>query len=192
MTAQTAEERMRVLAEKLWNDADIGTIVQAKAKELFPDAKTNADVIDPLVAPIRKQTDELAKELREMREERAAERRASDEAKTKQTLQEALESARKAYNLTEEGFDKMVSRMKETGNFTDAESAAAWVASKAPPTDVKGPTFGNKRNNFFGVGKYDESMKSLHNDPQGYMDEQLQEFVSNPDKYVADTFGTAA
>jgi hypothetical protein len=189
---QTATDRMKALAEALWNDAELGVKVQAKAKEMFPDAKTNADVIDPLIAPYRKQQEELSKQLSEMREERAAERRASEEQRTKQTLEQALESARKNYSLTEEGFDKMVSRMKETGNYSDADAAAAWVASKAPPKDVKGPTYGAKRMNLFGVGKYDESMKALHQDPLQYLDDQLEEFVSNPDKYVAETFGTAA
>lgn len=189
---QTVEQRMKMLAEALWNDSELGARVQAKAKEMFPDAKTNADVIDPILNPLRAENKKLAERLEKFEQERADEKRSADESKQKQTLEAALESARKNYSLTEEGFDKMVSRMKETGNYSDADAAAAWVASKTPPKDVKGPTFGTKKMNLFGVGKYDESMKELHRDPLDYLDNQLEEFAANPDKYVADTFGAAA
>jgi hypothetical protein len=34
--AQTADQKMKILAEALWNDAELGEKVQAKAKALFP------------------------------------------------------------------------------------------------------------------------------------------------------------
>ena len=73
-----------------------------------------------------------------------------------------------------------------------AEAAAAWVASKTPPKQTAGPTWAPQSLNLFGSKNYDENLASLHRDPQGFMDQQLTEFVSDPDKYVADTFGRVA
>lgn len=188
----TTEQRMKILAEALWNDSELGAKVQAKAKELFPDAKTNADVIDPLLNPLRKQNEKLAEDLKALRDEREAERRAADEGKTKQALQTQLDAARGEYHLSEDGYNAMIDRMKETNNFTDASAAAAWVVSKAPPVSPKGPTFATKRANFFGVGKYDEKMKDLHADPVGFMDSELEEWACDPDRYVSETLGAAA
>ena len=37
--------------------------------------------------------------------------------------------------------------------------------------------------------KFDEAFAELHRDPQEYMDNQLSIFASDPDAYVAETFG---
>jgi len=37
-----------------------------------------------------------------------------------------------------------------------------------------------------------ETVKLLHSDPEAYQDQQLGEFLKDPDKYVRDTFGAAA
>ena len=190
--ANVVDERMKAAFTALWNDGELGPAVQAFTKKLIPDAKTDADVIDPHLAPLRQENKKLAEKLERIEADRAEERKAADEARTKHSLESMLEAARKNYALTEEGFDKMVARMKETGNFSDADAAAAWVASKAPPANVKGPTFGPRRMNLFGVGKHDEQMKSLHGDPVQFIDDQLEEWAADPAKYVAETLGTAA
>jgi hypothetical protein len=196
MPELTEEQRLnanyKALVEALWNDQELGAKVQAKAKQVIPGARTNADIVDPWLNPLREENSRLAKQMDELRAERAAEKRAQEESSQKHNLETALANARKSYSLTDEGFDQMVSRMKETGNYSDADAAAAWVASKAPPKEVAGPSWGPPQAlNLFGSKKYDEGMKALHTDPQGYMDDQLSEFVRNPDKYVADTFRAA-
>jgi len=193
--AQIPESHRRAfeaLEKRLWNDAKIGPEVQKIIKEMYPDAKTNADVFDPVVAPLRERLDALAEENKKLREDREAEKRAQQEAAQKQNLESALDAARKAYQLTPEGFDMMVSRMKETGNYGDAEAAAAWVAAKTQPKEVKGPSIGPAKLDVYGVGKKDDSWAKVHHDPGQYVEDQLREFVANPDKYVADTFGAAA
>lgn len=192
--AEATEAQIRALQvlEDSWNDPDFGPALQRKVKAKFPDAKTNDDVFGPILKPVADRADKLEKELEKLREERAEERKASDEAKLKQTLDESLTAARQRYSLTEEGFDKMVARMKETGNYSDAEAAAAWVASKTPPAPVAGPSWRPQSMNLFGSKKYDEAMAELHRDPQDYMDSQLAQFVSDPDGYVAETFGGRA
>ena len=59
---------------------------------------------------------------------------------------DSIEAARNAYNLTDEGLDKMVARMKETGNYTDPDAAAAELVANLesradepmPPTAIQG------------------------------------------------------
>lgn len=190
--AEATEAQIRALQslEKLWNDPDVGTSVQKKIKEIFPDAKTNDDVFGPVVAPLRAENEKLAAKLAKIEEERATERKEREETSMKRSLDEALTAARKSYNLTEEGFDKMVARMKETGNYSDADAAAAWVASKTPPAPVAGPSWKPQSMNMFGAKKFDEAFAELHRDPQEYMDTQLAQFVADPDAYVAETFGS--
>ena len=192
--AEATEAQIRALAalEASWNDPEIGPGLQKKVKSLFPDAKTNDDVFGPVVAPLKAENEKLAQKLAKIEEERAAERKAAEEATMKRSLDDALTEARQKYNLTEEGFDKMVSRMKETGNYADAEAAAAWVASKTPPAPVAGPSWKPQAMNLFGAKKFDEALAELHRDPQEYMDNQLAQFVSDPDGYVAETFGGRA
>jgi hypothetical protein len=189
--AEATEAQVRALKalESLWNDGELGSKVQNKVKELYPDAKTNEDVFAPVINPLRAENAALAKRLEKFEEERAAERKASEEKSLKQSLDEALTAARKNYNLTEEGFDKMVARMKETGNYSDADAAAAWVASKTPPAPVAGPSWKTQSMNLFGAKKFDEAFAELHRDPQEYMDSQLAQFAADPDAYVAETFG---
>ena len=180
----SAADRLKVLAEALWNDRELGPKVQAKAKEMFPDAKTNADVVDPWLNPLREQNEKLAKDLEDLRKERAEEKKAASEASMKRSLEESLDNARKAYNLTDEGFDKMVSRMKETNNYSDAEAAAAWVASKTPPAPVEGPTWAPQTLDLWGTGKRDESMALLHRDPMAFADSQFAAFVRDPEGFT--------
>lgn len=190
--ATDAQIRALKVLEESWNDPDLGPAIQKKVKSLFPDAKTNDDVFGPVVAPLKGELAETRKELEALRAERAAEKKAAEEASMKRSLDEALTTARQKYNLTEEGFDKMVARMKETGNYGDAEAAAAWVASKTPPAPVAGPSWKPQSMNLFGSKKFDEALAELHRDPQEYMDNQLAQFVADPDAYVAETFGGRA
>ena len=189
--AEATEAQIRALAalEKLWNDGDVGPALQRKVKEIYPDAKTNDDVFGPVVAPLKAENEKLAAKLAKLEEDRAAERKEREDAAMKRSLDEALTEARQKYNLTEEGFDKMVARMKETGNYGDAEAAAAWVASKTPPAPAAGPSWKPQSMNLFGSKKFDEALADLHRDPGEYMDNQLAMFVSDPDAYVAETFG---
>ena len=197
MAEATAEQvRAQQLIESLWLDGKLGPELHKKAKELFPDIRTPSDSTALLAAQMEERFsskfDEQAKELERLRAERAAEKAETEKLaaeKQKVTYEQQINAARDAYNLTEEGFDKMVARMKETGNYTDPESAAAWVASKTPPKPVSGPAFGPQDLNLFGSSQQDEKMAALHRDPQRYMDMELTEFVRDPDKYVRETFG---
>jgi hypothetical protein len=186
--ATQAQIRAEQLLEALWTDAGIGEKVRRTAKEKFPDAKILDDAVEPFVAPLRAQNEALAAKLTKIEEERATERTEREQNSAKKSLEDALTSARQSYNLTDEGFDKMVARMKETGNYSDADAAAAWVASKTPPA-IKGPTWAPQDLNLFGTKNAEESFAQLHRDPVGYQDAQLAEFFKNPDQFVAETLG---
>ncbi len=186
--AQIADERLRELADKLWNDKTLGPQVQKFAKALYPDAKTTDDVVEPWVGPLREQIEALAKQNEELRAERVAEKKASEQQTSEKSFRDLLDKVRKDYSLTDEGIDKVVARMKEAGAY-DAEAAAAWVARQTPSPAAPGPTWAPQHLDLFGSRNKDEAMAQLHNDPQGYMDSQLSEFVRNPDQYVQETFG---
>ena len=64
----------------------------------------------------------------------------------------------------------MVARMKETGNYADADAAAAWVASKTPAAAPAGPTWRSQDLNLFGSKDKDETLAKLHLfDPQAIL-----------------------
>lgn len=187
--ATQAQIRAAELLESLWNDAEVGEKVRKAAKAKFSDTKIVDDVVAPFVEPLRAESAALRKELEQLREERAAEKVEREKAATQKTFEEAISVARQNYNLTDEGFDKMIARMKETGNYSDADAAAAWVASKTPPAQVPGPTWAPQDLNLFGTRNADEEMAALHRDPVGFQDRQLAEFYKNPDKFVQETLG---
>jgi len=190
--ATVAQQRAEALINSLWNDASLGPTVRKAAKSQFPDISIPDDQIEPVVQLVKNEAEQVRNELKTLREERDAERKTAEEAKQRANLERSLDEARNKFGLTSEGFDAMVNRMKETGNFSDAEAAAAWVASKTPPKQAAGPTWAPQSLNLFGSKNYDENLAALHRDPQEYMDQQLTEFVRDPDKYVADTFGRVA
>ena len=130
--ATQAQIRAQELLEQLWLDGDIGEKIRKAAKAKFPDAKILDDTVAPFVAPLKAENAALKERLDKMEADRAAEREAAEKHSAQTNLESALARARQDYNLTDEGFDKMVARMKETGNYADADAAAAWVASKTP------------------------------------------------------------
>jgi hypothetical protein len=177
--------------DALWKDKELGAAVRAKAKEKFGNEipPTIDEQISPVIAPLREENETLKQRLAKIEEDRAAEKKAQTEADSETKLKNSLESARKSFNLTDEGYNKMIDRMKATGNFTDAEAAAAWVASTTPPPPSPGPTWGPQNADFFGSKSGDEAFKLLHSDPLAYQDSVLNEFVRDPDRFVKETFG---
>jgi hypothetical protein len=189
---QIALQRSRELIDALWNDGEVGRKIQAVAKSKWNDIKTTEDVLTPIVEPHLNKLKTLEEKYENLLAEREEEKRKSEDERTKLKLEQQLEKARREYNLTEEGFNQMIDRMKATGNYSDPEAAAAYVASKAPPTKVAGPTWAPQDLDLFGSKNRNEDLIQLHRDPVGYMDSQLTQFVNDPDRYVKDTLGFAA
>jgi len=189
---QIALHRSKELIDALWNDGEVGKKIQQAAKAKWNDIKTTDDVMSPIIEPHMNKLRVMEAKYEKLLEERMEEKRVTEDERVKVKLEEQLEKARRDYNLTEEGFNQMIDRMKSTGNYSDAEAAAAYVASKAPPAKVAGPTWAPQDLDLFGSKNRNDALVELHRDPMGYMDSQLSEFVSDPDKYVRDTFGRAA
>ena len=187
--AAMTEDQLRALEifNEVFNDtqSEAGKALRAKAKEKNPNLRLPEDAVEPMVAPFREENAALKARLDALEAERAEERKAAEDAKARGDLESALAGARQRYNLTDEGFDKMVARMKESGNYADADAAAAWVAQQTPPPQAPGPYLGPQNINLFGSAEKDERFALLHSDPMGkFLDAEFREFTSDPDAYV--------
>src|SRR5271165_1290005 len=193
---EASENQVRAaqLIEALWNDPELGAKIQARAKEKFPDVRTPDSGLAPYIEPVKKQIEAQAAEMQKLRDE-LAERDKKDkerqDAADALTYTQKLAAARDAFSLTDEGYQKMIDHMKATSNYSDAMGAAAFIASQNPPPPPPGPSFGPQDLNFVGSAKADDRFKSLHTDPQNYMDEELALFFKDPARYTAETFGNA-
>lgn len=193
VTVDPALARADALVRSLLADPKLGHEVRARAREQFPDAGLEfpEDRFEPAMAPLREQleaTTGIAAALQKRLDDREA---ADAQRAVEGKLSSDLQSARVKYGLDDEGLDKAVARMKETQNFTDAEAAAAWVAQNAPkPKPTPAGYLGPQNANFFGSSEHNEAFEMLHRDPMGkFIDNEFNEFFSDPDKYVAETFG---
>ncbi len=176
------------LFNELWADpqSEAGRALRAKAKEKYGVALPE-DAAEPVIAPLRAENEALKTRLDAIEAERAAEKKANEDKSVQDGLLAQLETARRKYNLTEGGLDLAVARMKETGNYTDADAAAAWVLQQQPKPAAPGPYLGPQNIDLFGSAKYDERFALLHKDPMGaFLDAEFAEFTADPAKYCAD------
>lgn len=187
--ATQAQLRAEELLNAIWGDGEIGAKVRQAAKLKFPDAKIIDDTVAPFIAPLQAQNKALQDRLDKFEADRAAEKTEAEKRTAQVSLEQALDAARRNFSLTDDGFDRMVARMKETGNYADADAAAAWVASKTPPVAPKGPSWSPQDIDLFGSKNKDEAREKLHRDPVGYQDDVLGEFYRDPDKFVRETLG---
>jgi hypothetical protein len=182
----------RNLVSKVWDDPNLGGPVRKLAKEMFPDLRLPEDTIAPALAPLLKQNEELAARLKELADDRASEKKAREDkekADRDADFETRLKAARDKYKLTDEGFDKMVARMKETGNYTDPFAAAAFIVSENPPPAEVGPVFGPGDLNFAGSATVDPKYELLHRNPERYFDNEVRTMLQNPKAYVAQEMG---
>lgn len=187
-----AVTRAQQLVDKLWNDkSPTGVAVRKQAKELFPDINIPDEQAELATAPIKAEVDDLKVQLSKAMDRITARDKADDEMRAETEMSVKLQSARKNFGLTDAGYDKMVERMKATGNFSDAEAAAAYVVSQMPKVaPSSSPSWLPEAANLFGAQERDEKFEKLHQNPQKYMDDELRQFARDPDAYVRETFGT--
>lgn len=183
-------QRSHELINNLWNDSAVGPAIRKMAKEKYG-IQTQDDALEPIVGPLKKQVEELQAKIAADSEAREKKAKEDSEAAAKKTLEETINTVRDKHNLTQEGVEKMLKRMQDTSNYGDPEAAALWVLAQDPPPKAPGPSWAPKYLDQKG-NLEDTKLKLLHNDPEAFRDAELQEFVSDPDKYVRDTFGAAA
>jgi hypothetical protein len=180
--AEATEAQIR--AEKLFlalmKNPKANPLVREQAKALFEDVEFPEDQMDPVLEPLRSETNSIREELAALRKEREEEREARALESQKTNLEQALNGARARYNLTDDGFDKMVSRMKDTGNYTDADAAAAWVAQSAPKPASARSSYGPRAMDLFGSGNEssDERTRLLHVNPERFFDTEVESILS--------------
>lgn len=163
------------LYNRLWNDPKEGLNFKRKVKELVPDAQIpELDMIDTTVRPFEEKLAKQAKDNEALVARLDAIEKAKKDGDDESALVKSLDSARKKFSLTDEGFDKAITRMKEMNN-PDAEAAAAWVASqekKAKP--VGSSSFAPAALNLYGSNKVDDTLADLHRDPVAWQDSTIQ------------------
>jgi hypothetical protein len=187
-------DNYRRLVDSVWNDPNIGSAVRKKAKELLPDLRLPEDTLAPALAPLLKQNEDLAKRIEAFETERAADRKTkedADKAARDSDFEAKIKAAREKFRLTDEGFDKMIARMKETGNYTDPYAAAALIVSENPPPEPTGPVFGAGDLNFANSSTVsaDPDYVLLHANPEKRFDNEVRKMLSNPKAYVAQEMG---
>lgn len=167
------------LYNKLWNDPKEGLNFKRKVKELMPDAQIpELDMIDTTVKPFEEKMGKISEENKLLRDRLDAIETSKQNEKEESALVKSLDSARKKFHLTDDGFDKAIARMKEMNN-PDAESAAAWVASQEKKAKaVSASSFAPSALNLFGSNQIDESLSDLHKDPQGWQDREIAKMLN--------------
>ena len=188
--ATETQLRAEALLNELLTDPKLGADVRAKAKAKYTDIQFVEDRMDPLVSGLREELATLKAEREADKAEREAEKKADADAKVQADLESAISAARAKYALNDEGFEKMVERMRTTGNVADAEAAAAWVAQNQPPPAKPGPSWAPADLNLFGSSResQDAKVRLLHTNPENFFDQEvaeiLQEFQNDPEGAV--------
>jgi len=180
------EERALALLADLWSDpSDLGRGVRAAAKKKFDDIPEPVGDVRAEMADMKKTIDDLNKRI-------ADRDKANDDLRLEADLAGRIHAAVQEFGLTDSGRAKMLDRMKETGNVHDAAAAAAWVVSQLPkPQTSDLPSWMPQKANTYGFAEKEDKWESLHRDPVKYLDNELRDFVRDPDGYTRDTFGTA-
>jgi hypothetical protein len=198
IAAQQAElDRSRKLIEKAWSDPTLRPALRKHVKDLFPDRHLVDDDVEAATAPLRSDMEKIQKQNEELLA--ALKKRDEDDAKARKeredaTFAEKMESARREYNLTDEGFELMKKRMLDTHAF-DPQAAAAYIVSQTPPSLPAGPLYGSASLNFANSAEAsdDARYKILHSGldgPAKYLEAEIRDcFGPNGKDYVAKEMG---
>jgi len=167
-------QRARNLLDKLWSDPKEGLAFKRKAKAIMPELRIpDIEAIDSVAPVIEAQIGEVQTGLNKLIERLDKQDTTAKEARETADFEAACAAARKEYQLTDDGWNKVIERMKATNN-PDPAAAAAWVTDHMPrQKPVGGSGFGPQKLNLFGAGKIDEDWKDLHTDPNAWFDKTV-------------------
>lgn len=166
-------QRAYALHNKLYTHKDTALDYQKAIKVVAPDAQVASDVAAPFVARV----DSVEERLNKWEADRAAEKAAADDAAIQGDFDKAWKSTVSAYELTEEGQEKLISFMK-TRKLADPEAAAAlyYKQNPAPPAPVAPSSIapaGWVKGGDFSLGGEDESSsKLLISNPEAWADQE--------------------
>jgi hypothetical protein len=177
--------RAKTLLNDMWNDGDNGMAFKKMVKAKYKDAKIpEIDIVEQAKKPLEEKLSKTEETLKALEKRLNDKDDAEKQSKEERELEKDLETARKKFSLTDDGFEKVIKRMKEK-NSLDAEAAAAWVASsepKAKPATESKLGLPNKAN-LFGSARKDDEWKSLNENPMDWFDGQVEDVINNPEKY---------
>src|ERR1700733_10386092 len=132
-------EGVSKLNNDLWNDPTIGPKVKELVKDKYPQA--NIPEVDALRTARKSETDILAKVEATKKEtfdrldafEKAQKEKEEKDsnAKAEREFASEMDATKKKYQLTDEGMEKVIARMRAK-NSPDVEAAAAWVTDHEP------------------------------------------------------------
>jgi hypothetical protein len=189
MSAQEAEslKQAKALLDGLWNSKGVGAKFKRVLKEHNPNFSIpEIDIVDEAKKPIEDEIGKTKEELKALRDEIKADKDKAKEAKEESDLQAEINDVRKKFGLTDEGFDKMIKRMKDKKSY-DPEAAAVWVKSQEPKTELaRDSRLGLPgKINLFGSSTKDDAWKDLHdpNDPFKHFDKEVGEIFEHPENY---------
>lgn len=177
----------KALLDSLWNSKGVGAKFKRVLKEHNPNFSIpEIDIVDEAKKPIEDEIGKTKEELKALRKEIEDDRNKTKEEKEESTLKAEIEDVRKKFSLTDEGFDKMIKRMKDKKSY-DPEAAAVWVKSQEPKSEMaKDSKLGLPgKMNLYGSNSKDEAWKDLHdaNDPYKFFDKETANIFDHPEEY---------
>lgn len=178
-------KQAKALMESLWNSKTTGQKFKRVLKEHNPNFSIpEIDVVDEARKPIDEKLTAHEKTI-EALQKRLDERESKEKDEKEQTdLKKEIEDVRKKFGLTDEGFDKMINRMKEKKSY-DPEAAASWVKSQEPKSKLASESkLGLPgKIDLYGSNSKDEAWADLNRDPMGFFDKEAERIFENPENY---------
>lgn len=169
------------LLNDLWDNPEHGATVKRAAKAVNPALRVpEIDVAEPLLKPLKDELSAKDEEIKKIREEFEADRKARQDDRDLDDLKTKLAKAQKDHRLTDEGMAEVKKIMAERG-VADPDIAAKYVAANIEPAKpVRGSNFGPTDANIFGIdGKSaEDDIKALHQDPLKWMDKAVPEIMA--------------
>lgn len=174
--------RSHKLLDSLWNDPKLGFTVKKMVESKTGVKSPELAMIETITAGRDEALSQINKRLDaqdKARADEAAAVKAAEQARAEADLLTRVSKAKKDYSFTDEGMERVFTRMREQ-NSADVEGAAAYIASqlpKAKPVNTGSP-YAPQAMNMFGVQKQDENWAELNRDPVNWFDTKVGEILA--------------
>jgi len=173
------------LLDGLWNNPANGTKFKRLLKETNPKLSIpEIDIVDEAKRPIDEKLSAFEEGFKKIHERLDAKEKTDKEQKEERDLRKELDDVRGKFNLTDEGFNKVIQRMKDKKSY-DPEAAAAWVVAQEPKVTPAGESkLGLPgKINLYGSAKEDKDWADLNKDPMSFFDSTVEDVFNNPQKF---------
>lgn len=180
-------EKTQKLLNEIWNDPEKGLVVKKAWKEKFPQAVIpEVDIATAQEKAAKALEEKVASENKELRDrlerfekEQAERDKAAKEARENAAFEAEMQTAKKKYNLTAEGMQKVIDRMKEKNN-PDVEAAAAWVTDHEPKVaPATTSSFAPSEMDLYGSSSGSDEWADLNKSPTKYFDKTVTSMLND-------------